>query len=71
MASALVNPAFVPISKYFGITVTEASYSLTVYILFLCAPMFIAPLAQIYGRRITYLVCLIAHYPALTSIIAD
>jgi MFS family permease len=56
MSSAVINPAFVPLSKAFKISVVEASYELTVYIIFAgVGPLFIAPLANIYGRRPVYL----------------
>lgn len=32
MASAVINPAFVPLGRAFGITTVEASYELTVYV---------------------------------------
>ncbi|KAK0320264.1 hypothetical protein LTR82_008781 [Friedmanniomyces endolithicus] len=34
MSSAVANPAFIPIGKAFHITTVEASYSLTMYIIF-------------------------------------
>ena len=56
MAGAIVNPAFVPLSKEFHITVVQASYELTVYIVFAgIGPIFTVPLANIYGRRPVYL----------------
>jgi MFS family permease len=56
MSSAVANPAFVTLGKAFGLTPKEASYQLTVYIV--CAgvaPLFIAPLSNVYGRRPVYL----------------
>jgi MFS family permease len=45
MSSAVINPAFVPLGKAFKITTVQASYELTVYIVF----------AGVYGRRPIYL----------------
>lgn len=57
MSSAVANPALVPISKEFDQSVKEASYELTVYILFAgVGPIFIAPLSNVYGRRPIYLI---------------
>ncbi|KAJ9608894.1 hypothetical protein H2200_006665 [Cladophialophora chaetospira] len=56
MAGAIVNPAFVPLSKEFHITVVQASYELTVYIVFAgIGPILTVPLANVYGRRPVYL----------------
>ena len=56
MASAVINPAFVPLGKAFHITTVEASYELTVYVIFAgVGPLFVAPLANVYGRRPVYL----------------
>lgn len=56
MSSAVINPAFVPLGKAFHITTVQASYELTVYIVFAgVGPLFIAPFANIYGRRPIYL----------------
>jgi MFS family permease len=56
MSSAVVNPAFVPLGKAFGITTVQASYELTIYIIFAgVGPLFIAPLSNVYGRRPIYL----------------
>ena len=56
MAGAIVNPAFVPLSKQFHITVVQASYELTVYIVFAgIGPLLTVPLANVYGRRPVYL----------------
>jgi hypothetical protein len=35
MSAAVINPAFVPLGKAFKISTGEASYELTVYIIFL------------------------------------
>ncbi|KAK6382786.1 hypothetical protein LTS17_003455 [Exophiala oligosperma] len=56
MAGAIVNPAFVPLSKQFNITVVEASYELTVYIVFAgIGPLLTVPLSNVYGRRPIYI----------------
>ncbi|OAG34968.1 hypothetical protein AYO21_10855 [Fonsecaea monophora] len=56
MAGAIVNPAFVPLSKQFNITIVEASYELTVYIVAAgVGPIFTVPLANVYGRRPVYI----------------
>lgn len=56
MSSAVINPAFVPLAKEFSITPVQASYELTVYIIFAgVGPLFVAPFANIYGRRPVYL----------------
>jgi MFS family permease len=56
MSSAVVNPAFVQLGKAFDNTTIQASYELTVYIIFAgVGPLFIAPLSNVYGRRPVYL----------------
>jgi MFS family permease len=56
MSSAVINPAFVPLSKGFKISVVEASYELTVYIVFAgVGPLLITPFSNVYGRRPIYL----------------
>lgn len=56
MSSAVINPAFVPLGKAFHITTIQASYELTVYIIFAGAgPLFFAPFSNVYGRRPIYL----------------
>ena len=56
MAGAIVNPAFIPLSKHFDITVVQASYELTVYIVFAgIGPLLTVPLANVYGRRPIYI----------------
>lgn len=56
MSAAVINPAFVPLGKAFKITTVEASYELTVYIIFAgVGPLLISPLANVYGRRPVYL----------------
>lgn len=57
MAGAIVNPAFIPLSKQFNITVVQASYELTVYIVFAgIGPLLTVPLSNLYGRRPVYIV---------------
>ena len=56
MSAALINPAFVPLSKAFNITTVTASYELTVFIV--CGgvcPLLVAPLSRSYGRRPVFL----------------
>jgi MFS family permease len=56
MSSAVINPAFVPLGKAFKITTVQASYELTVYIVFAgIGPLFFAPFSNVYGRRPIYL----------------
>lgn len=56
MSSAVVNPAFVQLGEAFHNTTVQASYQLTVYIIFAgVGPLFIAPLSNVYGRRPIYL----------------
>ncbi|KAL1844563.1 hypothetical protein VTK73DRAFT_2298 [Phialemonium thermophilum] len=56
MSAAVINPAFVPLGKAFHITTVEASYELTVYVIFGgVGPLLIIPLANTYGRRPIYL----------------
>ncbi|KAK5170459.1 uncharacterized protein LTR77_005047 [Saxophila tyrrhenica] len=56
MAAAVANPAFVPLSEAFGITIVEASYELTMYIVFAgIGPLLVIPFANTYGRRPVYL----------------
>lgn len=56
MSSAVANPAFVPLSKAFHLTVVQASYELTVYICFAgVGPLLVTPFANVYGRRPIYL----------------
>ncbi|OBT90763.1 hypothetical protein VE02_00683 [Pseudogymnoascus sp. 03VT05] len=56
MGSAVINPAFVPLAKNFKITTVQASYELTVFIVFAgVGPLLITPLSNVYGRRHIYL----------------
>lgn len=56
MSAAVANPAFVPLSKVFDITIVEASYELTMYICFAgVGPLLLIPFANTYGRRPVYL----------------
>jgi len=56
MNTAIINPAYVPLSKEFGITTVTASYQTTVVIaLNGVAPFIWIPLADVYGRRPVYL----------------
>lgn len=57
LGSALLNPAFVHVAKDLKVTVVQASYSTTVFILFTGVfPLFTTPFANIYGRRPLYLI---------------
>jgi len=57
VSSALINPAFVQMSKDLKVTVEQASYCTTVFILFGgVTPMLIVPFANVYGRRVLYVV---------------
>lgn len=57
MSSAVANPAFVALSKHFGISVLNVSYELTIYIFVSGAvPLLVAPLSNVYGRRPIYLI---------------
>lgn len=54
---AVINSAFVPVSKAFHISVTTASYCTNVAILGAgIAPLFLAPIANVYGRRPVFLI---------------
>ncbi|OBT61938.1 hypothetical protein VE03_08238 [Pseudogymnoascus sp. 23342-1-I1] len=56
MGSAVVNPAFVPLAKGFKITIVQATYELTVFIVFAgVGPLLVTPLSNVYGRRPIYL----------------
>lgn len=55
--SAFINPAFVIMSKDLKVTVEQASYCTTVYILFGgVLSMLIVPFANVYGRRPMYFI---------------
>lgn len=55
LAPALVNPSFVRVAADLHVTVEEASYSITLFMLFTGVfPIFIAPIANVYGRRPLY-----------------
>ena len=56
MSAAVANPAFVPLSEAFNISIVEASYELTMYIVFAgVGPLLVIPFANLYGRRPVYL----------------
>ncbi len=56
MSAAVANPAFVPLAEAFDISVVEASYELTMYIVFAgVGPLLVIPFANTYGRRPVYL----------------
>jgi MFS family permease len=56
MSAATINPAYVPLGQAFRITTVQASYQLTVYIVFGgVGPLLIVPLSHVYGRRPIYI----------------
>lgn len=57
LGAAILNPSFVLVAKNLHVTVEEASYSTTVFILFSGVfPLFITPFANVCGRRPLYLI---------------
>ncbi|KAK8041059.1 hypothetical protein PG994_014066 [Apiospora phragmitis] len=51
IGAATINPAFVPLAAAFGITPVQASYELTVWIVFAAVcPVLLVPLANVHGR---------------------
>lgn len=69
LGSAVINPAFVPLSKAFGLTPVQASYELTVFLMFTAfGPFIVLPFANSYGRR--PLILAGAFLAAITNIIA-
>lgn len=55
VGGALFNPALVIMAKDLGVTVEQASYCTTTYILFGgVLSMFVVPYANVYGRRVCY-----------------
>lgn len=57
LGAAILNPAFVLVAADLHVTVEQASYSTTIYILFSGVfPLLITPFANVYGRRVLYLV---------------
>jgi MFS family permease len=70
MAASVINPAFVHLGKAFKITTVEASYELTVFIIFAgVGPLLTSPLANVYGRCPVHLLENI--FAAVTNIIAS
>lgn len=60
LSGALLNPALELISKDLDVTVEQASYNTTVYVLFSgVLSMFVVPYANVYGRRICYVVFIV------------
>ena len=56
MSSAVANPAFVPLSEAFDLSIVEGSYELTMYIVWAgVGPLLVVPFANVYGRRPVYL----------------
>ena len=57
LGAAMLNPSFVTVAEDLNVTVEEASYTTTVYILFSGVfPLLITPFANVYGRRPLYLI---------------
>jgi MFS family permease len=57
VGAGLLNPAFVAVATDLHVTVEEASYTTTVFILFTGVfPLFLTPFANVYGRRVLYLI---------------
>ena len=57
LCAALLNPAFVTMAKDLHVTVEQASYTTTVFILFSgIFPLLLTPFANVYGRRVLYLI---------------
>ena len=58
VGSSLINPCYTIMAKDMNITVEQASYCTTVFMLFSgFVPMLIVPYSNIYGRRNLYLIC--------------
>ncbi|KAI1110440.1 MFS general substrate transporter [Nemania sp. NC0429] len=52
LAAAVLNPAFVQVAAAFDMTPVEASYELTVFLVFAAAgPFLVLPVANVFGRR--------------------
>ncbi|KAF9893244.1 hypothetical protein FE257_011674 [Aspergillus nanangensis] len=57
LSPAMLNPSFVAVAKDLQVTVEEASYSTTIYMLFAGVfPLLITPFSNTYGRRPLYLI---------------
>lgn len=57
LGAAILDPSFVLVAKNLHVTVEEASYSTTVFILFSGVfPLLVTPFANVYGRRPLYLI---------------
>lgn len=57
VSGSMYNPALQLIAKSLHVTIEQASYCTTVYILFGgCLSMFVVPYANVYGRRICYVI---------------
>ena len=57
LGAALINPAFVPMSNDLAISVKQASYcTTTVILLGGISALFIVPFANVYGRRLMYVI---------------
>jgi MFS family permease len=59
VSSSMINPSYILLAADLGVTVTKASYLTTVFILFSgIMPMFLVPVANVYGRKSLYMVLL-------------
>ena len=57
LGAAILNPSFVLVAKELHVTVEQASYTTTIFILFSgFFPLLITPFANVYGRRPLYLI---------------
>ena len=57
LGSATLNPSFIIVAKDLHVTVEQASYTTTVFILFTGVfPLLITPFANVYGRRPLYII---------------
>ncbi|KAJ3573898.1 hypothetical protein NPX13_g4540 [Xylaria arbuscula] len=69
LASAVINPAFVQLADSFAITPVQASYELTVFLVFAATgPLFVLPVANTYGRR--PLIVIASLLAGITNIVA-
>ncbi|KAL2012764.1 hypothetical protein VTN00DRAFT_289 [Thermoascus crustaceus] len=59
-SSALINPGYVEMSEDLKVTVEQCSYCTTIFILFSgVAPLLVVPFANVYGRRILYVLFMV------------
>ncbi|KAJ9493822.1 hypothetical protein LTR99_011064 [Exophiala xenobiotica] len=56
----MANPAFVEVVKDLNVTIEQASYCTTVFLLLGgVTPLFVVPFANVYGRRILYVIFIV------------